>query len=87
MQVGITHRVGLQLWDPPPLLRHLRREDGVAFSPGKPVLLADTAAVSSAFHSLAELHLEDRLFRTPKGGGTIEVQMRWFHPEILTEGP
>ncbi len=84
---NLTRHVGLQPWAPPPLLRHLRRKEGVAFSPGKLALLADASTVSSAFSSLAKLHLENRLFRTPKGGGTIEVQMRWFHPEILTEGP
>lgn len=86
-QHNLVRRVGMASWNPPPLLRHLRREEGVPFLPDKPVLLADRGAVSNAFHALAELHDEGRVFRSPKGAATIEARMRWFDPAILKEGP
>ena len=84
---NLSKHVGLQPWSPPPLLRHLRRQAGTEFIEGKPILFAEAAAVSKAFRALAALHLRDRLFRTPKGEGTVEVRMRWFSPDVLTEGP
>lgn len=83
----LLNKVGMMPWEPPSLLRHLRGEAGVPFTSGKPVLVAGPATVSDAFHQLTTLHEGDRVFRSPKGEGVIEVRLGWFDPTMLTEGP
>lgn len=79
----LKSRVGMGEWMPPPALRRLRADAQVPFNPDKSVLLADEATWDLAVKRLRGLHLNDRTFRTPKGGASVEFLPEWFSPRLL----
>lgn len=80
-----TH-VGMAKWGPPPELMHARGDTGVPFNSQKDVLKADLNNFRSAFAVLNELHRSERVFRAPKEGAQITINMAWFKPEMLQIG-
>ncbi len=65
----------------------LRSEAGVPFAAGKPVLIADTAAIARAFTDLKSLHIQGTHFRVHKGDAIIDVATGWFSADLLDQGP
>lgn len=79
----LTQKVALQDWAPPEVLSLLRREVGVPFSTEKRTLIALKPAALKAFQDLKMWHQTGNLFRTPKGGEKISLEVGWFNPELL----
>jgi len=80
---NMTAHVRMVDWTPSDTLVLMRRAAGVPFSEKKMVLLADQAAISSAFLKLRALRLDDNRFRAPKGDAVIMIQMGWFSADLL----
>jgi hypothetical protein len=79
----LRDNTGLKNWTPTVALASLRATAGTPFVDQKLVLVADDQTVEKAISSLRGWHLSDRIFQTPKKGGEIELQMGWFHPDML----
>ncbi|HEX8262788.1 MAG TPA: hypothetical protein VF547_07935 [Allosphingosinicella sp.] len=80
---NLRDKAGLVGMAPPAALQVIRAGRGLAFAPDKPVLFAKAESFDRAFADLRSWHEKGRVFRTPKGGERIEIEVEWFLPELL----
>ncbi len=80
---NLVEGVGMTDYEPPPGLTAARAAKGLAFNPAKRTLQATSPAIERAKTALAGAHQRDNIFRTPKGGADIRLDLGWMSPEML----
>lgn len=80
---NLRDRVSMIEWSPPETLKQLRADTGVPFKEDKSALHADLGTLRKAQESLKSWHEGENIFRTPKPGEIISIDIGGFTPEML----
>lgn len=83
---NLQEKVHMIEWQPPADLAAIRGAAGVPFSPAKRVLSAAHKTFTEAEADLRRWHERENVFRTPRGSGSINIDVGWFSADRIAAG-